>query len=39
MGKRLGEMDYLPMAPVTAPSILTVSSGEGQPTKVLQILK
>lgn len=38
MGKRPGEMDYLPMAPVTAPSILAASSGEGQPTKVLQIL-
>ncbi|KAK4702393.1 splicing factor U2AF 65 kDa subunit, partial [Phenoliferia sp. Uapishka_3] len=37
-GKRPGEPDYLPMAPVTAPSIIAASSGQGTPTKVLQIL-
>lgn len=37
-GKRPGDVDFLPQAPVTAPSILAASAGDGQPTKVLQIL-
>jgi splicing factor U2AF subunit len=38
-GKRAdGMMDFPSSAPVTAPSILAASAGEGQPTRVLQIL-
>lgn len=34
----MGMADFASSAPVTAPSILAASAGEGQPTRVLQIL-